>query len=528
MGILLFLLGSFPFAEAHPCAGQDSQNEEDMCMTEISENVSQNGTSMNTYAFGFLITMILMILALIYGLVLLWREVQRLRLTLQQQETQLLEPLVTRLTTSEQEIQDVRNTYRNRCQYIDEEQDSLRNSIEDLEEELKELRRRAERPHSEEPPRSRRRREHSEDSARDEPEPDGETDIRRFRRRFDETASRSRDDSDREEQDSQEEDEEGVPDTYATADDATVGQYIHDLELARRHEEHIRRRSGELMYESNNLEVAISQLMQQEPYASGQPIEDVVIERLYAQHAPHMPLPGQSDIAEQFWTDYGLYGQPRYNFLETGAPEPQMTYIFDSQTGLHGFRTARIHIRYRNEGMPGPWPTEQTIANLYRHFCRMWNADVVQLTDSDTGADLTFGAYQVHLLAQGLKELPFSIMYIDIIDYIILNILIVLNILNISEYFEYRRCHRMDLNDMNGDEWYEWGQFASQYSEFCQWVYPSIRHILLTFFVCDARFSEGFAAGFDGFVHGRRQLRDLSDLLALMSHANAANMDKLW
>ena len=33
----------------------------------------------------------------------------------------------------------------------------------------------------------------------------------------------------------------------------------------------------------------------------------------------------------------------------------------------------------------------------------------VQLTDSDTGADLTFGAHQVHLLAQVIKELPFSI-----------------------------------------------------------------------------------------------------------------------
>ena len=36
----------------------------------------------------------------------------------------------------------------------------------------------------------------------------------------------------------------------------------------------------------------------------------------------------------------------------------------------------------------------------------------VQLTDSDTGADLTFGAHQVHLLAQVIKELPFSIDYI--------------------------------------------------------------------------------------------------------------------
>ena len=101
---------------------------------------------------------------------------------MQQQVTQRLEPLITRLTASEQEILNVRTTYRYRCQHIDEEQDSIRNSIEDLEEELKELRRRAERPHSEEPPRSRRRRERSEgeeDSAsyvpsiqpRDEPEP---------------------------------------------------------------------------------------------------------------------------------------------------------------------------------------------------------------------------------------------------------------------------------------------------------------------------------------------------------------------
>ena len=59
--------------------------------------------------------------ALVYGLVMLWREVRRLRSILQQlQVTQLLEPLVTRLTTSEQEIHNVRNTYRNCCQHIDE------------------------------------------------------------------------------------------------------------------------------------------------------------------------------------------------------------------------------------------------------------------------------------------------------------------------------------------------------------------------------------------------------------------------
>ena len=40
----------------------------------------------------------------------------------------------------------------------------------------------------------------------------------------------------------------------------------------------------------------------------------------------------------------------------------------------------------------------------------------VQLTDSDTGADLTFGAHQVHLLAQVIKELPFSIRVYDSIS----------------------------------------------------------------------------------------------------------------
>ena len=44
----------------------------------------------------------------------------------------------------------------------------------------------------------------------------------------------------------------------------------------------------------------------------------------------------------------------------------------------------------------------------------------VQLTDSDTGADLTFGAHQVHLLAQVIKELPFSI-YIYICIYMYIN-----------------------------------------------------------------------------------------------------------
>ena len=123
-------------------------------------------------------------------------------------------------------------------------------------------------------------------------------------------------------------DEEGVPDTNAVTDDATVDDRIHDLELARRREEHIRQRSGELMYESNNLEIAIGQVLQQEPYASGQLIENAVIERLYAQHAPHLPLPGRSDYQEQLWVGYGPYGQPRFCILENGAPGPQMVARF--------------------------------------------------------------------------------------------------------------------------------------------------------------------------------------------------------
>ena len=124
--------------------------------------------------------------------------------------------------------------------------------------------------------------------------------------------------------------DDGVPDADALQDDATVDDRIHDLELARRHEAHVRQRSGELLYESNNLEIAIGRLQLDEPYVSGQPIENWFIERLYAQHAPHMPLPGRSDYPERIWVDYGPTGNVRHCLLENGAPGPRMTYIFNT------------------------------------------------------------------------------------------------------------------------------------------------------------------------------------------------------
>ena len=48
----------------------------------------------------------------------------------------------------------------------------------------------------------------------------------------------------------------------------------------------------------------------------------------------------------------------------------------------------------------------------------------VQLTDSDTGADLTFGAHQVHLLAQVIKELPFSMVLCHLKIRYLLNLLV--------------------------------------------------------------------------------------------------------
>ena len=104
---------------------------------------------------------------------------------------------------------------------MDEDQDRLDASLVDLREELRELRRQAELPHPDEPPRARRRRgQRSEESenyepsepdsrrSQGEPEPHGSvSDSRSYtevRRTFDETASRSRDDDDR---DSYDEDE---------------------------------------------------------------------------------------------------------------------------------------------------------------------------------------------------------------------------------------------------------------------------------------------------------------------------------
>lgn len=393
---------------------------------------------MSTAIITILVTVVM---ALVYAVMALWFELQELRANLQQQVAQLLEPLVMRLTSSEEEIQSVRNTYRERCRLMDEDQDRLDANIIDLREELQELRRRAELPHPEEPPRARRRRgQQSEESenyepseqesrrSRDEPEPhetasDSRTDTE-VRRRFDETASRSRDDGDLDsydndepsegedsedrrrrylqatisevsdpsywqslhhfdEEESQEmevdrsnmamADEDGVSDVGAMIDDATVDDRPHDLELARQYEEFTARRSNELFCESNNLEVFMKRLAATEPYASGTPIEDVRIDELYAQHAPHHPLPKHNVFEERFWMDRLLDGQVhRYYFREIqtyNERDDSMTYAFASQAGLHAFRTRRIYLRYKQVERPGQWPDIGVVeGNLYRHY----------------------------------------------------------------------------------------------------------------------------------------------------------------
>ena len=235
-----------------------------------------------------------------------------------------------------------------------------------------------------------------------------------MRRRFDEIASRSRDDSDRDDDDGEHGEDSGseeqrarylqstlsevsdpsywqslhhfdeepqemevdqshlamdddVPDAGATMDDATVDDRIHTA-----------RRSNDLLIESNNLGVFMGRVAATEPYPSGVPLESMTIDQLYAQHAPHVPLPGRNEFAEQFWTDYAPDdGRPRYHFREVqGHGEEavaERTFTFESQTGLHGFRTRRIHLRYRHEARPGPRPDYSvTEANLYRVYSRMY------------------------------------------------------------------------------------------------------------------------------------------------------------
>eukprot|EP00434_Breviolum_minutum_P033715 symbB.v1.2.029834.t1/scaffold3307.1/size59352/1 len=143
-------------------------------------------------------------------------------------------------------------------------------------------------------------------------------------------------------------DEDGVPDVGAMMDDATVDDRPHDLELARQYEEFTARRSNELLIESNNLEVFMSRLAATEPYASGMPIEDVRIDELYAQHAPHHPLPRHNVFEERFWMDHLLDGRARYHFREIqtyNERDDSVTFTFASQTGLHAFRTRRIYLR---------------------------------------------------------------------------------------------------------------------------------------------------------------------------------------
>ena len=102
------------------------------------------------------------------------------------------------------------------------------------------------------------------------------------------------------------------------------------------------------------------------------PIEDVRIGGLYAQHAPHHPLPGHNVFEERFWMDYGPDGRTRYHFREIQTYSDRndsVTFTFASQTGLHAFRTRRIYLRYKHVARPGPRPDHGAVeGNLYRHY----------------------------------------------------------------------------------------------------------------------------------------------------------------
>ena len=223
-------------------------------------------------------------------------------------------------------------------------------------------------PHPEEPARQRLRLTDARPAAE---EPDGEQaqgdsspqpeeespQIRSFR----EDASRSRD-GDREGADTEDFEEE-----YDYTDDPSFDDVIHDPEeydrrvrLAHEQARH-NLRAHHLTIQGNNLQVAIHTYVQQH-FDDGR-IPSAVVDQLYSQHAPYIPLVGQEQEDEGV-LNVTFRGETHF-ILQEGENQIQ----FRSLEGLHGFRCARYAAR--EDARMNPEERHQRIQNYMLHYQRI-------------------------------------------------------------------------------------------------------------------------------------------------------------
>ena len=206
-------------------------------------------------------------------------------------------------------------------------------------------------PHPEEPSASRSR---TTDRRPAEPEPDGELGSASEpdrERPFNETASRSRDDS---------EDRVHVD----PSDDMSLDEVRHDMNAHERYNRRMRNRLHIMNIESNNMEVYLYALVQQHGPDYVVPLPDII--ELYEEHATSMDAPGEYRAHEQMMHQQFADGSWRFILIEESEEFGNSEYQFDSQIGLYGFRNRRI-ISRENEGLT-QLECEERITNLYSHY----------------------------------------------------------------------------------------------------------------------------------------------------------------
>ena len=265
----------------------------------------------------------------------LWKCLRRMQMSMDDYQRQRIQPLLTaslvdRMLQAEHNIMEV--------------QLQANETVEDINTIYRTLRRRAS-PHPDERSSSRPR---VTDTRPVQPEPDAEADETRshsqpeVERAFDETASRSRDDSPSGPNWSGEgEEEESGHFDGQLIDGDDLDEVPHDLDRHQMQEARLRNRLHIMTIEANNFEVHLQSLMLRRRRAAT--LLEVI--DLYNRHAPSLDAPGAYEAEELLGTTTAPDGVHRF-FLQERHPvhgDTELTFL--SQSGLYQFRNLRLIYR---------------------------------------------------------------------------------------------------------------------------------------------------------------------------------------
>ena len=305
-------------AEGDTCAGRNSAEEQKF---EFQKAVI------------YIISAVCMFLCL--AVWYLWKCLRRMQMSMDDYQRQRIQPLLTaslvdRMLQAEHNIMEV--------------QLQANETVEDINTIYRTLRRRAS-PHPDERSSSRPR---VTDTRPVQPEPDAEADETRshsqpeVERAFDETASRSRDDSPSGPNWSGEgEEEESGHFDGQLIDGDDLDEVPHDLDRHQMQEARLRNRLHIMTIEANNFEVHLQSLMLRRRRAAT--LLEVI--DLYNRHAPSLDAPGAYEAEELLGTTTAPDGVHRF-FLQERHPvhgDTELTFL--SQSGLYQFRNLRLIYR---------------------------------------------------------------------------------------------------------------------------------------------------------------------------------------